>query len=289
MSLQPLRCVLFVPGNRPERFAKALLTGADAVAIDLEDAVAVSSKSAARSAAIRALAAPRPGQTRLGLRINPLGEGLGRDDLAELAASGMRPDFVMLPKFESAADLARARQALGPEVALIPLVESARGLLDLDGALKSAPPVAAVMLGGYDLAVDLGARFAFEPLLYARAHLRAVSAAHGVAAIDVPFIDIADGAGLAAETARVIALGFDAKAAIHPSQVAPIQDAFLPDAAQVAAAERVLAAAEAAGNAAVQLDGRLIDRPVVEAARRVMALARLGVRRESAAAARGSV
>ncbi len=275
----PLRCVLFVPGNRPERFSKAMASGADAVAIDLEDAVALASKGAARAAAMAALCGPRAGSARLGLRINPLVTETGRADLAELAISEFAPDFLMLPKFERADELQVVREMLGARAcALIPLVETARGLLDLDRALAASPPVSAVMLGGYDLAVDLGARFAFEPLLYARQHLRMVTAAYGIDVIDVPYVDIADLAGLAAETTRVIGLGYTGKAAIHPAQVAPIQDAFLPDAAQFAAAERVLAAAQCAGGEAVQVDGRLIDLPVVLAARRLVALAQFGLR-----------
>lgn len=271
-----MRCLLFVPGNRPERFAKAIASGADSVCIDLEDAVAVTSKSEARDAALEALAALPTGHA-VGLRINPPDSEFGQADLTGLAASQARPRFLMVPKFESHTQTRRVMDVLGkscPE--LILLIETARGLLDLDVELDDEAPISGLMFGGFDYSVDVGCAFAWEPLLYARSRLITVARARGLAPIDVPFIDIVDAEGLAQETLACRALGFSAKAAIHPAQVRPIQSAFLPTDQEIERARAVLCAAEASGGEAVQVDGRLVDAPVIHAARRILTLASLG-------------
>ncbi len=270
----PCRCILFVPGNRPERFDKALSSGADRICIDLEDAVAPGSKVEARGHALDAL--ERLDLSRVGIRINPPETDDGRADLAALGQSVNRPDFLMLPKFEAQAHAETTADAIGagcPD--LIVLVESARGLLELDLELDVDAPVRAVMFGGYDYSVDTGAAFAWESLLYARSHLVTVARAHALEVIDVPFVDIRDQQGLAEETRKVRDLGFHAKTAIHPNQVDVIQQAFQPSKAMIENARRVIEAANSSGGEAVQLDGRLIDAPVIEQARRTLALARL--------------
>lgn len=271
-DISSMRCLLFVPGNRPERFAKAIQSGADRVCIDLEDAVAIGSKNEARQAALTALAALPPGHS-FGLRINAPDSDFGQADLSELAASKARPRFLMVPKFERRTQVERVTAALGqhcPE--LILLVETARGLIDLEAELDDQAPIAGLMFGGFDYSVDAGCAFAWEPLLYARSRLITVARARGFVPIDVPFIDIKDTEGLAHETLACRALGFSAKAAIHPAQVALIQDQFLPTEQEIEHARLVLTAAEASGGEAVQLDGRLIDAPVINAAHRVLAL-----------------
>lgn len=273
----PMRCLLFVPGNRPERFEKAAASGVDRVCIDLEDAVAVSSKQQAREMAIDALA-DQPGGHPFGLRINPPGTELGQADLEALATSRAQPRFLIVPKFETRKQTDLIREILGRDCPdLIVLIESARGLLDLDFELDDSGPVRAVMFGGYDYSVDAGCEFSWEPLLYARSHLITVARAHELDSIDVPFIDIKDEAGLVGETRAGRALGFTAKAAIHPAQVSPIQDQFVPTESEIARAKAVIAAAEASGGEAVQVDGRLVDAPVIAAARRI--LARLSARK----------
>lgn len=269
------RCLLFVPGSRPERFAKAAASGSDAVVLDLEDGVGAQAKETARRAVAAFLPKREKGGPLWGLRLNPPDQPEGRADLAMLVElESARPDFLMLPKFEAHASLRVLRRALGANLPpLIPLVESPRGLLDLDrelGELSRFAPVAGVMLGGFDLAVALGAAFAYEPLLVARSLLCLIARAHGLAPIDSPFLGIDQPEALYEETRRSAALGFEAKAAIHPAQVTAIQTVFTPSAEAVAEARRILAAAAAAQGEAVQLEGRLIDRPVVLAARRTL-------------------
>jgi citrate lyase beta subunit len=267
------RSVLFVPGHRPDRFAKALATGADAVVMDLEDAVPPGEKDAARAAVLDRPAPPAG--VALGLRMNPLPTPEGIADLAALIAAAA-PDFLMLPKVEAPEELRIVRRAFAraprpPQ--LIALIESAEGLARA-GAIAQEEGCAALGFGGVDLSADLGCAVAWEPLLPHRAALVAAAARGGRAVLDVPFLDIADEAGLAEETRRVQALGFTAKLAIHPKQVATIQSVLTPTGAQVDWARRIVAAMEAASGGVCVVDGKMVDLPVLRAARRVLARAR---------------
>lgn len=280
--IRSARAILFVPGHRPDRFAKALAAGADAVVVDLEDAVPPAEKAAARAAFLARPAAPQG--LALGVRINPLPSAAGIGDLAALLG-GVPPDFLMLPKTESPDELRILHQAFGgggpPVVALI---ESAEGLARA-GEIAQAPGCAALGFGGVDLAADLGCAVAWEALLPHRAALVAAAARGGAALFDVPFLALEDEAGLIEETRRVQALGFTGKLAIHPRQVAPIQAVFTPSEAQVAWARRVVAAMQQAAGGVCVVDGRMVDAPVARAARAV--LARSGGQAAPSAAASG--
>lgn len=275
----PRRCLLFVPGARPERFDKAIATGADQVCIDLEDAVAPADKDSARAAALAFLAVQRELHSEVGLRLNPLSTELGRHDLEQLRQSGVAPAFVMLPKVESVEELQAADAALeGRATALIAQIETPQGLLDARALAAATPRLQALMFGGFDFIVALRGRASWESFFLPRAQLAMVAAAAGIGCIDVPFLDFRDEAGLVDETGRVIALGCTAKAAIHPAQVDPIQRCFLPTAQELDRARRVIDALAASGGAAVQLDGKLVDLPIEIAAGRTLALGAHGVR-----------
>lgn len=253
------RSLLFVPGSRPDRFDKAAGAGADAVCIDLEDAVPPDGKDAARTATLAAL------DGRFGLRVNAVGTAEGEADLAAL--NGAKPVFVMIPKAASAADVAAVRVATdGP---LWPIVESAEGLYAA-WDIAAAPGVAGVLFGGADYAADLGCTMEWEPLFHARGVLAAACARAGVELLDVPHLDIADEADLIASTRRIKAMGFTGRACIHPSQIAPVHAVFTPTEAEIARARRVLEAFKAAGGGAALLDGKLIEKPLIRAALRTL-------------------
>ncbi len=278
-SSNPRRCLLFVPGSRPERYAKAVATGADQVCIDLEDAVAPADKDGARASIFAFLAGKPESHGEIGLRINPLSTAQGRADLDALAASGLAPAFVMLPKVETADELRRADAALSAiDTAFIAQVETPKGLLDARAIAAASPRLQALMFGGFDYIVALRGRAGWESFFHPRVQLATVAAEAGIGCLDVPWLDIQDEAGLVAETDRVIALGFTAKAAIHPAQVGPIQERYLPTADEYARAQRVIEALAASRGEAIQLDGKLVDRPIEIAAERAVALGALGVR-----------
>lgn len=266
-----MRSLLFVPGSRPERIAKALDAGADAVVVDLEDAVAPDAKNEARAAVLSELNEDR----RFAVRVNSLETEWGRDDADALAAHGHAPAFVMLPKAESAGQIDVLNAALGDQASggIIPIIESALGLKNA-WEICAADGVAAVLFGGGDMAADLGVAMDWEPLFFARAQVVAACAAAQLPAIDVPWLDVKDEAGLIAETERVKALGYQAKACIHPAQVGPVNAVFTPSEADISEAERVIAALEDAGGGAALLDGKLIEAPIIRRARRVLEAAR---------------
>src|SRR6185295_1797832 len=236
------RSYLFVPADRPERYAKALASGADAVIVDLEDAVAPAAKDGAR----RALAAwlDGGGDTRgIAVRINDAASAAFADDLALVARPGVAA--VVVPKAERACDLARVRAA-APAAALLPLVETAAGIANAR-VLARASGVERLLFGSIDLQLDLGIEGDGDELLAFRAELVLASRLAGIAApVDGVSTAIDDAAALAADTRRARRLGFAAKLCIHPRQIAAVHAAFAPSADEIAWAERVVAAVAAA-------------------------------------------
>lgn len=263
-----LSSMLFVPGSKPDRFAKALASGARCVCIDLEDSVPAEGKAEARRAALDAIA----GDARLALRINGLTTRAGLEDLLALADSKAQPQLLFVPMVESAAEIGIVGAVLGARApGIVPLIETVKGLRAAD-AIAAAPRIAAVMFGGGDFSAELGVELAWEPLLAARSALVMVCAGAGVPAIDVPYLALDDTEGLIAEARRAKALGFSAKAAIHPAQVAAIETVFRPSADELAEAAAAEAAFAAAGGAAIRFNGRMLEEPVMRRYRRILAM-----------------
>jgi citrate lyase beta subunit len=271
------RVLLFTPGSRPDRFPKAAATGADGLILDLEDAVSLAGKNEARATLVEHF---RAGHRRglaaeqiCGLRVNNIHTGAGVRDLDALVSAGIAPDFIVLPKVESASEVRLYARHL-PEIPLVCTIESGRGLEAAMEIAHADARVRTLAFGGVDLAADLRAELAWEPLLYGRSRLVQAAASAGLGLLDVPHLALDDAAALAAECARVKALGFTGKLAIHPKQVAPIREAFTPSAAEVERAARMIAALEAAGGNAVEFEGKMLEGPVVRSARRMLALTR---------------
>jgi (S)-citramalyl-CoA lyase len=263
-----LQSMLFVPGNKPERFAKALASGADCVCVDLEDAVPAAEKVAAREAAMAAASA----DSRLAIRINAISTRAGLADLLALAEAEKRPALLFVPMVEAPSEIAIARSVLADEaVQFVPLIETVAGLNNA-GAIAAEPGVAALMLGGADFSAQLGVTLSWEPLLVARSQLVMAAAGAGKRAIDVPYIHLDDEAGLIEESRKAKALGFAAKAAIHPAQVAPIHSIFRPTADEIAEAEEAEAAYAAANGAAVRFKGKMLEAPIMARYRQTLAL-----------------
>jgi (S)-citramalyl-CoA lyase len=277
-NLSILRNLLFTPADRPERFGKAVAVGADGAVLDLEDGVGLPSKQKAREAALHFFEMPpsAPAGFVWAVRFNHVGTEDGLKDLLAFGSAARRPKVVMLPKTESPAEVditvSHFRDRPGDLPQIVALIESGRGLAAAE-AIAAHPSVAAIAFGGADLAADLHATLAWEPMLFARSRIVQAAAAAGIAAFDVPFLDIHDPAGLRKETEAVKALGFSCKLAIHPGQIAPINAVFTPGQNELARAQRIVAAFEQARGGACQVDGRMVDVPVVKAAQRAIALA----------------
>ncbi len=280
-----LRSPLFAPGDSERKATKALASAADAVILDLEDSVAPAAKEAARTATAAILGST----SRAGVivRVNPPGTPWYLADLAAVVAA--RPAAVMLPKCSGAEDLlaldrhlealeTASCQAVG-SIGVLPLVtETAASVLGLAGIKNASGRVIALCFGAEDLSADLGIRprgpdasFAL-PVVYARAALLIAAAAGGIPAIDTPWPDPRDPGGLAREAAAAAADGFAGKLCIHPDQIAPVNAAFTPPADSVAWARRVLEGFAANPDAGVfALDGKMIDRPHLKLAERIIA------------------
>jgi citrate lyase subunit beta/citryl-CoA lyase len=267
------RTFLFVPGNRSDRFEKAARSGADAVVLDLEDAVSPAEKLAARNA----IEAGWPGLQAIGVplvvRMNAPASTLGKDDLCCLARLDALAG-VMVPKAESAAALSSVRAAL-PGVAILPLIESAAGYAALP-EIAAAEGVLRLVVGHIDFMADTGLQCSedeveLSPLRFAVA--MATRNHHLAPAVDGVTVSIDNEALLRTDTRRALRFGFGAKLCIHPRQVPVVHDVLAPGPEQLAWARRVIDADAASGGAAVQVDGKMVDTPVVLQARQLLARA----------------
>jgi citrate lyase subunit beta/citryl-CoA lyase len=291
MSAGPNRSFLFAPGDHPRRAEKVLEVGADAAILDLEDAVAVSAKVAARGAVLAALARPR--RCRGFVRVNSFGTEWCFADIAAMVGPSL--DGIVLPKLEDPAELvavdwmlsALERERGLPErgIEVMPILETALGfarLAELAGRAKAlGGRFKRLAFGAGDYTLDLGLSWgrAETELEAARAAIVLHSRAAGLEPpIDTVWIELRDAQGYAASCARGVALGFQGRLCIHPDQVAVANTAYSPPPAEVTRAERMIAAfaeAEAQGLASIQVDGRFVDYPIVERAQRVLRMARL--------------
>ena len=276
-SRQP-RSMLFVPGEKVERFAKAMAAGADLVCIDLEDAVHPDRKGEARVQVLEWLrAASRSADgPRVAVRINGLRTLEGIRDVLAFVESGVHVDWLLLPKTETASDVRTLEAWCGAQVAAIAaLVETALGIENLATIAGAGGKLGALMLGGADLSAELDAQFTWDGLLSARGRLVNAAKSTGLQAWDVPNIDLSSDEGLATETRRALALGFGCKTAIHPQQLATIHAAFTPTPAEVQWAEVLLQAVpEGQGSGAFLFQGKMVDAPLLKKARRIAELAR---------------
>jgi citrate lyase subunit beta/citryl-CoA lyase len=292
--------MLYAPANHPRHAAKALAGTADAAILDLEDAVAADQKETAREA-LRQLLRDRPARERQArlpaafVRINALGTRHAYQDLLAAVLPGVRG--IVLPKVGSPGEVAtadwmltqleRERGLEAGAIQLVPLLETASGLSHLDAIAAASPRVRRLTFGAADFALDTGMALASgdgpvdavanQAVLWAKLQLVVASRAAGLdAPLDSVYFDLGDAGGFLREAEQARRLGFQGKTCIHPSQVELAKRAFTPTAEEVAQAKRTLEAFEralAAGSAAIQLDGRLVDYPIAERARRVLELA----------------
>lgn len=261
---------LFVPGDRPERFAKALAACAGVVIIDLEDAVAPANKAAALAAVVDSLKA---GDIRALVRVNPKDSNTHHAEIAALLdvtnEDGHGLLGVVLPKADDPQFVAELRGRFSGDLALVPLIESAAGLVHAV-ELARVPGVTRLAFGAIDFALDIDASGEDRFLDHARSQLVVASRAAGIAApLDSPCVDIQDEYRIAESALLARNFGFGGKLCIHPRQIATVADAFVPSEAEKAWARSVIGAE----GAAVQVDGQMIDRPVTDRAKRIIAQA----------------
>jgi len=278
------RSFLFVPGNNPRRVEKALAAGADAVILDLEDAVPVAEKVATRGAVVAALGHPRD---CLGyLRVNALGTEWCYADLLAAVAPGV--DGIVLPKVETPeglyaidwliGELERSRGLPHRAIDLIPIVETGKGLAALPTVLAAGTRVKRVAFGAADFTLDMNMVWTRDEteLAAARAAVVLASRVAGIEPpIDTVWARLKDGEGYRASVETSRRVGFQGRLCIHPDQLAVVHEVFTPSDEAYARAQRIVTAfrdAEAAGSASIQVDGQFVDYPIVEQARRTVAM-----------------
>lgn len=277
MDTLALRALLFTPANRVERFAKAQEVGADGIVIDLEDAIALAQKDAARETMVDYFKTSKPlGKCLRCLRINSIKTVAGLKDLAALAENNIKPDALIIPKVESAAEIQILDHILGMQkIPYFVVVETALGLSQADSIATSSPQVKAICFGGADLAADLGTQLAWETMLSARFRVVQAAALAGIVPLDVPYLKIhqKDSHELEEETQKAKALGYVGKFAIHPEQIQPILNVFKPSAEEIEKAKKIVTVYEQAKGNVCEIDGKMIDVPVFRSAKRILALA----------------
>lgn len=276
---------LFVPGNNPAMLQNADVFGADAVILDLEDAVAVTEKDAARELVKEYLKTWDFGRLEVMVRVNSLASGWLEADLeavvSEKLAAIIYPKAAVEVLYDVDDLLSRveARKGVARKVGIVPIVETAQGVVETDD-LVYMPRIEGILLGAEDLAADMEFERTKEgaELAYPRARVAFACRSEGIASIDTPFTDVNDDAGLERDARVARSLGFTGKAVIHPNQIDTVRRVFAPTEAEIRWATRVLTAAKEAdrkGLGAFSLDGRMVDRPIVARAEKI--LSRAGV------------
>lgn len=280
------RTMLYVPGNNPGMLRDVHIYGSDSIMFDLEDSVSVNEKDAARMLVYNTLKTFRYDNVETVVRVNGLDTPYGRDDFEAIVRA--KPDVIRLPKTEKPEDVEEAdrlitkiEEEVGFEVGTIKMmaaVESALGVLNAYKIATASKRLVGIAIGAEDFVTDLKTTRSIDgiELLTARSLVLFAARAAGIAALDTVFSDVNDEEGFIKEVTLIKQLGFDGKSIINPRQIAPINKIFTPTKEEIEKSLRVLAAireAEAKGSGVISLNGKMIDKPIVERARRVIELA----------------
>lgn len=281
------RALLYMPGDDRRKIEKATTLGVDCICMDLEDGTAINKKAEAREIIAKAMHELDFGKSERCIRINGVGTGFEKDDLA--AALAAHPDTIVVPKIESAEQVKWVSDEIESYelsnglpvggIRLLAGLETAKGVLNLKEIADADKRLEALIFGGEDFAASIGATrsSAATELLYARQAVVTACAAHEIQAIDIVYIDFHDTEGLRAEAFQGADWGFVGKQIIHPNQVGPVQEAFTPSDDAISYAQRVVETFEASqkeGKGAYALDGKMIDMPLLKSAQNVIERAR---------------
>ena len=268
MTLLP-RTWMFTPGSRPDRFDKAVATSADAVILDLEDAVLEAEKPQARDHVLAFLKQRARGSTRIVVRINSVRRRVGIEDLIALTGSEQAPDYILLPKVEEPADLGMVADVMtdaGCGSQLIALLESARGVANAAAIASASSRLNAIMFGAADYAADLGLQVQTMCADHARGTIANACAAAGIIAIDSPHFSLDDMDSLETESRMARSIGFFGKALVHPKQLPVIEAVFNPTPQERALAERIL---QSSATGVSIVEGKMVDVAMVRWAQRI--------------------
>ncbi len=286
MSTSPRRAILYMPGDDGHKIRKAITLGVDSICMDLEDGVAAGKKQIARQTIVDALTTLDFAHSEKLVRINAIESGLAEEDLETIVPH--RPHGIVLPKVRNAHQIqwvskkiSELEQASGipeGETTLLAIIETAQGIVNLRDIAQADARLSALIFGAEDLAGDLGATRTPQgtEIFYARSAVVIHAKAYGLEAIDMIYTDFHDESGLRREASEAVQMGYSGKQIIHPNQVRPVQEVFTPSDEQIARALEIIRLYEdhvEKGVGAFAIDGKLIDAPVVRAARQVLARA----------------
>ena len=276
-SPRPRRSFIFTPGLRPDMYPKALACGADIVCVELEDGIAPKDKAEARRNALALFEEPQAedGVERI-VRINSMRERFGIEDVNAILATASPPPALMMPKVRTPDEVVMLDQLLseaGHATRLHVIIETNAGLEASHDIAHCSDRIDALFFGGVDMAAELRCRNAWEPLLHARSRVVHAAASAGLDVIDVPYLDLEDPDGMRVEAEQARDLGFAGKGAVHPKQIAALNDVFTPSDAQIARARRIISEFQAADTGLVVIDGKLIEKPVLRDMYRIVAIA----------------
>lgn len=276
-SIRPRRSVIFAPGNRPDMFPKALHTGADMVAIDLEDAIAPQHKDEARRSALAFFAECQPGDdVECMVRVNCLRTREGLADLQAIIESDSPPPALMLPKIKSPDEIRVHEELLSGRhsgVRFHVIVETNEALESCLDIARSSDRIDSLLFGGVDMAAELRVAPQWDALLYARSRLVHAAATAGIDLIDVPYLDLDDMQGMQREAEACAVLGMTGKGAIHPKQIPVLNRCFSPALEEIQRARQVIEAFEDSDGGLVVIDNKLIEKPVLRSMYRTLAIA----------------
>ena len=277
------RALLYMPGDDRRKIEKATTLGVDCICMDMEDGVAVTRKAEARAVIAHAMKELDFGKSERCIRINSIGSGVEKYDLA--AALATNPDSIVVPKIETPEQVAWVSEHIETyelssninvgSIRLLIGLETAKGLLNLKEIAEADKRLEAIIFGAEDYAASVGATRTKEAteVLYARSAVVTACAANDLQAIDMVYIDFRDIEGLRIEAQQGAGLGFSGKQVIHPNQVVPVQEAFTPSEEAIAYAQRVVETFESSqkeGKGAYALDGKMIDMPLLKNAQKVL-------------------
>lgn len=276
-AVRPRRSFIFSPGLRPEMFPKALACGTDIVCVELEDGIAPKDKDEARKSALSLFEQPQAddGVERI-VRINCLREAFGLADVQAILSTETPPPALMLPKVRTPEEIVWLDDLLterGHDTRLHIIIETNHGLEAAFDIAHCSNRIDALFFGGVDMAAELRCDNQWESLLYARSRVVHAAASAGLDVIDVPYLDLEDPDGMKIAAQQAKALGFSGKGAIHPKQIAALNEVFTPTEDEIARAQHITTTFEQADTGLVVIDGKLIEKPVLRDMYRVLAIA----------------
>lgn len=276
------RSLLFVPGSRLEIFPKATASSADIVCVDLEDAVSETQKNNARKEVISLILNERSrlssSREEIWIRINSIRSTSGLADVLAIAQAEMAPDGIMIPKINSPEEIHILRDILSDkhkELKFHPLIETTKGLKQAYDIAKSSHKIGSIIFGGYDMSASLRVEPNWDSLLLARHKLVLAAANAKVELLDMPYFGLEDPLGLQEETKKASEIGFTGKCAIHPKQLDMINQVFSPNVEDVKNAQNLIKKYESQDKAFVEIDGILMEKPVIERLYRIVAISEL--------------